>query len=84
VTLGDVSPDDVAVELIAGPVGDHDELGALTITPMTRVDADPSGAARYEATFTCAATGRIGVTVRVVPFHPDLDSPAELGRMAWA
>ncbi len=84
VSLGQVSPDDVAVELVAGPVGEHDELSEVTVSPMQRASDDVGGAARYEASFTCDATGRYGVTVRVVPSHPALNSPAELGRMAWA
>ena len=74
----------MAVELVAGPVGEHDELTEVVVSPMQRASDDVGGAARYEASFTCDATGRYGVTVRVVPSHPALNSPAELGRMAWA
>jgi starch phosphorylase len=49
----------------------------------------PSSAAaddhlRYAGAFTCDRAGRYGVTVRIVPAHPDLVTPAELGRIAWA
>jgi starch phosphorylase len=33
---------------------------------------------------TCTQAGRYGFTVRVVPRHPNLVSPAELGLAAWA
>jgi len=84
VSLGGVSADDIEVQLVSGPVGEQDELGDVTITPMTRSGSAPGGGERYEACFTCDAPGRHGVTVRVVPSHPHLDSFAELGRMAWA
>jgi starch phosphorylase len=84
VSLGGVSADDIEVQLVSGPVGEQDELGDVTITPMTRSGSGPDGGERYEACFTCDSPGRHGVTVRVVPSHPHLDSPAELGRMAWA
>ena len=84
VSLGGVSAQDVEVQLVSGPVGEQDELTDVTITAMVRTGDEPDGGARYEASFTCDAPGRHGVTVRVVPSHPHLDSPAELGRMAWA
>ena len=34
--------------------------------------------------FQPAGAGRYGFTVRVVPAHPGLTSPVELGRIAWA
>ncbi len=59
-----------------------------TVSPMTAA-TDPTpeadgGAARYDGAFTCDRPGRYGFTVRVVPCHPDLANPVELGRIAWA
>ena len=39
---------------------------------------------RYRGELTCATAGRYGFTVRVVPSHPDLAQPVELGKVAWA
>jgi starch phosphorylase len=38
---------------------------------------------RYTGTFTCDQAGRYGATVRIVPAHPDLVTPLELGLVAW-
>ena len=34
--------------------------------------------------FRCAKAGRYGFTARVVPDHPDLATPVELGLVTWA
>ena len=84
VTFGGVSPDDVAVQLLAGRTGDRDEMFETSITQMDRVEDLGGGRARYQGAVNCDTTGRYGVTVRVVPSHPHLDSSVEMGRIAWA
>jgi starch phosphorylase len=82
--LGTLTPDDVAVQLLHGPVGQGDELVEPAVVTMVAGGADDGGAVRYTGTFSCATAGRYGFTVRVLPHHPDLASPVELGRIAWA
>jgi starch phosphorylase len=91
VVLGSLSPADVDVQLVHGPVGPTDELTdtsivTMTLVPATLPEAGTGGAAghRYEGTFTCERAGRYGFTVRVVPNHPHLSTFAEMGRVAWA
>ncbi|MGH9179064.1 MAG: alpha-glucan family phosphorylase [Acidimicrobiales bacterium] len=85
VSLGSLTTDDVAVQLAYGPVGPNDEI----VTPhLVAMDLDgrdgDSSRYRYEAHFTLEQAGRYGYTVRVVPSHPDLATPVELGCVAWA
>jgi starch phosphorylase len=85
VALGGLSADDVAVELVHGPIGQSDEFVAPAIVPMTIAgDADVEGHFHYTAVFALERAGRYGYTVRVVPHHPDLVTPVELGVVAWA
>jgi starch phosphorylase len=84
VSLGKLSPDDVQVQLIHGPAGQGEELAAPTVVSMAPAGAADDGHLRYTGSFTCQQAGRYGVTVRIVPAHEDLVSPAELGRIAWA
>ena len=84
VALGDLSPDDVAVEVVHGPVGPNDELRETTTTVMGLVVRDHDGRWNYEGSFECERPGRYGFAVRVVPAHPDLTTFAELGRVTWA
>jgi starch phosphorylase len=83
VALGSLTPDDVEVQLLHGPAGQGEELADPSIVPMRKEGEAPDGHLRYAGSFTLDRTGRYGVTVRVVPSHPDLTSAAELGRIAW-
>ncbi len=86
VELGSLTPDDVAVELVHGPVGGGEELidthvVRLALAGPRRSDTGPY---RYEGSFVCNRSGRHGYTVRIVPSHPDLVQPVEMGCIAWA
>jgi starch phosphorylase len=84
VALGDLSPGDVDVQLLHGPVGQSDDLLERSSVSMTHAGEADEHHARYEGSFECDHAGRYGFTVRVVPHHPDLVGPAELGLAAWA
>ena len=81
VELGSLDPADVAVQALHGPVGALDELAdPLTVTDLTCVDP-ASRPAVYRGEVPCIEPGRYGFTVRVVPTHPDLATPMDLGRI---
>ncbi|MGD9796530.1 MAG: alpha-glucan family phosphorylase [Acidimicrobiia bacterium] len=83
VSLGGLTPDDVRVQLLHGTVGQNDELADPAAVTMALVGPGEDGHLHYEGRFTCERAGRYGITVRVVPSHPDLATPAELGRVVW-
>jgi len=83
VDLGALRPEDVEVQLLHGPEGQGGELSVTAIEPMTHEGSDGQ-AATYVGSLSCTQAGRYGLTVRVVPAHEDLVTPAELGRIAWA
>ena len=84
VHVGPLATDDVAVELLHGPLGPDGELG-FSAQRMDLVGPDEgSNRYRYRGRFTCTRAGRYGYTARVVPNHPDLVHPAETGCVAWA
>ena len=83
VALGSLAPDDVDVQLLHGPVGQGDELGAAATVSMQHAGAVDDHHTRYRGTFTADHAGRYGFTVRVVPSNPDLVGPTELGLAAW-
>jgi starch phosphorylase len=85
VTLGELTDDDVSVQLLHGPVGPNDELtGTQTVAMRLGGPGSDEGDYRYEGAFSCSQAGRYGFTVRVVPSHPDLATPAETGCVTWA
>jgi starch phosphorylase len=96
VELGSLTPDDVAVELLHGPVAGGDELVETKVVHLTLAASGRSGGEggggagdnpgpyRYEGSFTCDQAGRHGYTVRIVPAHAYLVEPVDLGCVAWA
>jgi starch phosphorylase len=80
VALGDLTPEDVTVEVVYGPAGDADEIINPVRRPLT-LDGrlTPDGAARYVGEAELGEPGPFGYTVRALPSHPLLSGPAELG-----
>jgi glycogen phosphorylase len=79
VSLGQLSPDDVVVQVVHGRVDDADELVEATLTPLRVAESYLDGRHRYEGAVPLAASGPFGYTVRIVPTHPALASIAEAG-----
>ncbi len=85
VSLGDLEPTDVDVQLIYGPANPDDELVEPTVVSMADTgSADHPGWHRYEVDVELTSAGNFGFTVRAVPSHPDLLSYTHLARIAWA
>ncbi|MDP8987668.1 MAG: alpha-glucan family phosphorylase, partial [Actinomycetota bacterium] len=83
VALGDLTADDVEVQLVHGLVGSNEELAETQVVRMELVEPADASHLRYRGRFVCERPGRYGYTVRIVPSHPDLVTPVELGRVAW-
>jgi glycogen phosphorylase len=87
VALGELSPDDVTVQVVYGAAGEEDEIIDPAFADLT---LDPEGAgagssprasasARYVGEARLGRPGPFGYTVRVLPRHPLLAGPAEMG-----
>ncbi|MGN6327171.1 alpha-glucan family phosphorylase [Pseudolysinimonas sp.] len=81
VSLGELKPDDVAVELVAGRAREDDALTEVSHRPLGW-EATTNGADVYAGSIEFERAGAFGYTVRVVPRHPHLASSAELGLVA--
>jgi starch phosphorylase len=85
VSLGDLKPTEVAVELLHGALSAGEEISNWDTVPMKLHEASSGpGLSTWKGSFVCAAPGRHGFTVRVVPSHRDLVVPTEMGCVAWA
>ncbi|GAA4864939.1 alpha-glucan family phosphorylase [Kitasatospora terrestris] len=83
VALGTLQPEDVEVQVVSGRVDEADgisDAAVLALKPAGGPDLD--GRIKYEGLLELARTGPFGYTVRVLPDHPLLASPAELGLVA--
>ena len=89
VELDGLSTDDVAVEVVYGRSRSDESIEGVrrtTLEPEASTDAaaKASGQRLYTGTVVLDRAGAFGYTVRVVPRHPLLVSPAELGLVAVA
>jgi starch phosphorylase len=83
--LGDLTPEDVAVELYLGRVDAAGELVEAEATPMQPVGPDGEDGYRFETrAVPCHKSGLHGYTVRVLPHHPDLTTPFLPGLIVWS
>ncbi len=83
VNLGSLTPDEVRVELYHGTVSNQGEITDAMKTEMKSVAQDGE-CWKFQVRFECAATGRQGHTVRVLPKHPALVHPYLSGFVKWA
>jgi glycogen phosphorylase len=86
VSLGTLNPSDVEVQALYGRVDEADEItggASILLQPADAEDGElDGGAIAFEGDVPLAKTGAFGYAVRVLPYHPLLASPVELGLMA--
>ncbi|MEU4700326.1 alpha-glucan family phosphorylase [Nonomuraea dietziae] len=82
IALGELEPHDLLVQAAYGKVGPHDELLSPRYLAMTLEGTTDDGKAHYVGKVPLDSTGAFGYTVRVVPNHPLMAAPAELGLLA--
>ena len=83
VGLGDLAPDDVEVQAVAGRVDTEDHIADATTLPLKPTGGpDEDGRWIYEGPLSLDRTGPFGYTVRILPTHRLLASAAEMGLLA--
>jgi glycogen phosphorylase len=88
VALGELSRDDVTVEVVYGRPDDHDEIvqpayATLVAEPPAAEASGSSAVVRYSGEVPLDRPGPFGYTVRVLPYHLLLASRAELGLVTY-
>jgi starch phosphorylase len=87
ISLGGLRPEDVLVQAAWGRIGSDDDMVGPDVVIMHagHGDADHGdGSYSYDADIALSRPGPFGYTVRVLPVHPLLASPTELGLVATA
>ncbi len=82
VSLGELSPDDVSVQLLSGRVDSDDRLEEPGVVAMQAVEQYEQNRWKFTASLDLERNGPFGYTVRVLPRHPGLITPVELGLQA--
>ncbi|MGI8613236.1 MAG: alpha-glucan family phosphorylase [Nocardioidaceae bacterium] len=83
VCTGDLEPGDVEVQVVHGRVGDDDGLRDPQVTELVLAESYAGGRHRFAGAVVLDRTGAFGYSVRVLPRHDLLVTPAELGLVAW-
>ena len=78
VSLGELSPDDVDVQVLHGRVRHEDDLVDAVSASLKHAETYEAGRHRYEGIVSLSKTGAFGYTARVVPRNDHLASVAEL------
>ncbi|WP_265521939.1 alpha-glucan family phosphorylase [Oerskovia flava] len=84
VSLGDLSPQDVEVQVVHGRVTEADVIEEFSVQPLALAESYEAGRHAFAGTVELEASGPFGYTVRIVPRHDGLASPVELGLVANA
>jgi len=79
VSLGELTPADVVVQLVHGKVTPEDTLIETAAVELTHSEVYETGRHCFEGSVRLRRTGPFGYTVRVLPAGLGLASPAELG-----
>jgi starch phosphorylase len=79
-----LAPGDLCVQIYAGRLDDHQEIGGAAILPMRLRETAADGTLVFTGEIACAESGLRGFTVRIVPCHEDLVRPHDTGLITWA
>ncbi|TCN32252.1 starch phosphorylase [Kribbella orskensis] len=82
VSLGELTAADIDVEAMHGRVNSEDEITDPVRVSLSLAETYEGNRHRYEGELKLDRTGPFGYTVRVLPKHDMLASPAELGLAA--
>ena len=84
VSLGDLTPDDVHVQVVHGKIDSEDQLVDTTVADLSLAESYDGGRYRFDGDVVLDRSGAFGYTVRVIPRNNLLTSVAELGVVAVA
>jgi glycogen phosphorylase len=82
--LGQLQPSDVRVEVYQGAIDSNGHLTNAETVIMTSPGQTDQGETVYTGQIVYQSSGLQGFSVRVLPNHPYLSNPHELGLIHWA
>jgi glycogen phosphorylase len=82
--LSSLTPNDLQVELYQGSIDANGQIVEATTVEMTYQSTDQQGRSIYTADTAYSSSGLQGLSLRILPKHPNLSSPYALGLIMWA
>ncbi|MFO8090521.1 MAG: alpha-glucan family phosphorylase, partial [Desulfatiglandaceae bacterium] len=83
VELGELTPEDVTVEIYYGRLDQNGEFIERNTAEMDPVE-ETGNRYIYEGVIRCSSSGRVGYTARVLPSRKRLENRFVMGLLAWA
>jgi len=85
IKLGQISPEDVSVELYHGPMDSRENIreGGSAIRMDYAEPSQQTGEHWFIGSIPCVTSGRHVATVRILPSNQRLGSPYEMGLILW-
>lgn len=83
VSLGNLTTDDVDVQVYYGTVNSNNEIEKPNFVSLN-LSKSQGNIHYYEGTYICSDTGKQGFTIRVLPKHPLIVDSTDLYRCCWA
>ncbi|NOY57988.1 MAG: glycosyltransferase family 1 protein, partial [Calditrichaeota bacterium] len=80
---GNLKPEDLCVEVYYGQLDTNCMIEKGTSMRMEIKNQDERGAYVFQANIPCKSTGKHGFSIRVLPHHPELPNPHEMGLIKW-
>jgi starch phosphorylase len=84
VNLGNLTPDDVEVQIYFGPVDKLNNPQTYSTVVMKPISEKGNPHYLFSGNIKSIKSGHQGYTIRIVPKHPLLINPFELGVVYWA
>jgi starch phosphorylase len=84
VHLGALAPQDVAVQVYHGTIDPSEEIADYGVVDMSATEMTDDGDYVYTGIISCGKSGLQGYTVRILPFHPNLNDLHAPGLVLWA
>jgi glycogen phosphorylase len=84
ISLGNLEPHDVQVELYKGAVDTNGKITNANTAVMTYQGRDSAGNSLYTSEIAYSDSGLQGLSLRVLPHNANLSNPFELGLIQWA
>ena len=84
VELGNLSPDDVLVQVYFGAIDPHSEEITDVDSKNLNLIEKSDNKYIYEGSYSCLATGKQGLTIRVIPNHKFMSKASDLYLCKWA
>ncbi|MBI2807469.1 MAG: alpha-glucan family phosphorylase [Planctomycetes bacterium] len=83
VSLGNLAPDDVEVQLFHGIIDNAGEIPQPSTISMSTNGSASGSTWLFKGKIRCQSSGHYGYTVRVLPRHANLGNPFEPGLICW-